>query len=154
MPILIVLLVFAALVWGAIAAFHAVAAQFGAGVAIGVSCVVAVLLALALAAWLRSRREIAPNTREGGWTHAVRHGAVELKLSSTQGLLWLSQDGATGNYTLTDVTACRARQDGERWQLAVELRDTRHPAWALPMPSQREAKRWARVVTLAKAGKL
>ncbi|KAF1054776.1 MAG: hypothetical protein GAK41_00515 [Burkholderia gladioli] len=108
-----------------------------------------------MAAWLRSRREIAPKyPREGGWTHAVRHGAAELKLSSTQGLLWLSQDGATGHYTLTDVESCRARQDGERWQLAIALRDPQHPAWALPMPSQREAKRWARVVALAKAGKL
>ncbi len=154
MPILIVLIVFAALVWGAIAAFHAIAAQFGLGVAVGASCVAAVLIALALGAWWRSRREIARNTKEAPWTHAMRHGAVELKVSATQGLLWLSQDGTQASYTLTDVTACRAEQAGGGWRLAIALRDPQRAAWALPMPSQREARRWARVVTLAKAGKL
>lgn len=154
MPILIVLFVLAALVWGAVAAFHALAAQFGTGVAIAAAVVAAALLAFAVSAWLRSRREIAPNTREGGWTHVMRQGTASLQLSSTQGLLWVSLDGVEGRYTLTDIVDCQARQVGGQWCLVVTVRDARQPEWQLPMASQREARRWARVVTLGRAGRL
>ncbi|MDJ1166948.1 signal peptide protein [Burkholderia gladioli pv. gladioli] len=154
MPILIVLFVLAALVWGAVAAFHALAAQFGTGAAIAAAVVAAALLAFAVSAWLRSRREIAPNTREGGWTHVMRQGTASLQLSSTQGLLWMSLDGVEGRYTLTDIVDCQARQVGGQWCLVVTVRDARQPEWQLPMASQREARRWARVVTLGRAGSL
>ncbi|KAF1025187.1 MAG: hypothetical protein GAK40_01439 [Burkholderia plantarii] len=154
MPILIVLLVFAALVWGAILAFRDIAAQYGTGVATGIACAVAALLAWVLAYWLRRRRDIAPNTKDGGWTHVMNGAGATLKLSSAQGLLWLSQDGAEGHYTLTDVSACQAEPAGEGWQLTLALRDTRHPNWTLPMPDRRQAERWARIVTLAQNGRL
>ncbi|AJK48120.1 hypothetical protein [Burkholderia plantarii] len=154
MPILIVLFVLAALAWGAIVAFRDAAAQFGTGIAIALAAVVAVLLAAALAAWIRRRREIAPNTKEGGWTHVMRHGPAALKLSSTQGLLWLSREGTEAHVTLSDVGACEARLVDGQWCLVVGFRDASRAAWTLPMPDRRAARRWARVVTLGQAGKL
>lgn len=116
--------------------------------------VAAALLAYAVSAWLRSRREIAPNTKEGGWTHVMRQGTALLQLSSTQGLLWMSLEGVEGRYTLTDIADCQARQAGGQWCLVVMVRDPRQPEWQLPVASRREARRWARVVTLARAGRL
>ncbi|MCR1768348.1 hypothetical protein B7760_05207 [Burkholderia glumae] len=154
MPILLALFMLAALAWGAIVAFRDAAAQFGVGIATALAAAAAALLAAALAAWARRRREIAPNTREGGWTHGMRHGSAALKLSSTQGLLWLSRDGRDVPLTLSEVGACEARCVDRHWCLVVGFRDASRAAWTLPMPDRRAARRWARVVTLGRAGRL
>lgn len=66
MPIFVVLFAIAALIWGAVHMFHAIAARFGNAVAIGAAAVAAVAIAAAIARWVRRRRDIAPNAREDG----------------------------------------------------------------------------------------
>lgn len=73
--------------------------------------------------WLKRRRDIAPNTKEQGWTHVVHRAWGELRVSATQGLLWLSHDGADGRYTLSQLDGCAAAPIGGRWHLVVQVRD-------------------------------
>ncbi|MCM3016402.1 hypothetical protein M3570_22330, partial [Bacillus subtilis] len=99
MPIFIALFALIALGWGAVHLFHVIAAQFGQPVAIAAAVLAAALLVALIAWWLKRRRDIAPNTKEEGWTHVVHRAWGELRVSATQGLLWLSHDGADGRYT-------------------------------------------------------
>ncbi|WP_323119209.1 signal peptide protein [Burkholderia alba] len=154
MPILIVFLILAALIWGAVYAFHSIAARFGEAAAIGAAVVAAAVVIALIAWWLRRRRDIAPNTREDGWTHLLRHGWGELRVSATKGLLWVSQDGAEGRYTLTDLNGCAAEAANDAWYLVVKVRDAHRAEWKLPMTGKRDAQRWERVLTLAKAQRL
>ncbi len=78
----------------------------------------------------------------------------DLRVSATKGLLWLSQDGADGRYTLTDLSGCRAEALDGRWYLIVAVRDDRRAEWKLPMDDKRDALRWERVLTLAKRQRL
>jgi hypothetical protein len=154
MPIFIVLFALAALVWGAIHTFHVIAARFGEPVAV-TAAVLAAALAISLVAWwAKRRRDVAPNTKEKGWTHVVHRAWGELRVSATQGLLWLSHDGADGRYTLSQLDGCRTATIGGRWHLVVQVRDVARGEWALPMMDKRDAQRWARVLTLAKHHRL
>ncbi|MBN3817659.1 signal peptide protein [Paraburkholderia sp. Se-20369] len=154
MPIFIVLFALIALVWGAVHTYHVIAAQFGPPVAVA-AAVLAGALTIALAAWwLKRRRDIAPNTTEQGWTHIVHRAWGELRVSATQGLLWLSHDGADGRYTLSQLDGCQTAPIGGRWHLVVQVRDAARAEWKLPMMNKRDAQRWARVLMLAKDNRL
>lgn len=110
MPIFLALFALIALGWGAVHLFHVIAAQFGQPVAIAAAVLAAVAVIALIAWWLKRRRDIAPNTREPGWTHIEQRGWGELRVSATQGLLWLSHDGADGRYTLSQLDGCDAER--------------------------------------------
>jgi hypothetical protein len=58
MPIFVALFVLIALIYGAVRAYHVLAAHFGAGVAIGAAAVAALIVIAALAyGWRRHRAE-------------------------------------------------------------------------------------------------
>ncbi len=154
MPIFIVLFALIALAWGAVHAYHVIAAQFGLPVAVTAAVLAAALAGALVAWWLKRRRDIAPNTKEQGWTHVVHRAWGELRVSATQGLLWLSHDGADGRYTLSQLDGCAAAPIGGRWHLVVQVRDAARGEWKLPMMDKRDAQRWARVLMLAKDNRL
>ncbi|WP_010088949.1 hypothetical protein [Burkholderia ubonensis] len=154
MPIFIALFALTALAWGAVHTFHVIAAQFGEPAAVAAAVLAAALLTALVARWVRRRRDIAPNTNEEGWTHIVHRAWGELRVSATQGLLWLSHDGADGRYTLSQLDGCQAAPIGGRWHLVVQVRDAVRGEWKLPMMDKRDAQRWARVLMLAKDQRL
>ncbi|VWB47336.1 hypothetical protein [Burkholderia lata] len=154
MPIFIALFALIAAGWGAVHLFHVIAAQFGQPVAIAAAVLTAAILIALVAWWIKRRRDIAPNTKEDGWTHVVHRAWGELRVSATQGLLWLSHDGADGRYTLSQLDGCQAAPIGGRWHLVVRVRDAVRSEWKLPMMDKRDAQRWARVLTLAKDNRL
>ena len=59
MPIVVVLLAFAALVYGAYWSYNAIAVQFGTGVAVGAAVLAAALFVALIAWWWRRRRDVA-----------------------------------------------------------------------------------------------
>ncbi|MCG5074016.1 hypothetical protein [Paraburkholderia tagetis] len=155
MPILVLLFVFAALVYGAVWSFQALATRFGTDVAIGVAAVFVAALATLLANWLRRRREVAPNLRgEGEWTHRVAGAWGEARLAAGKRLCEVKFGEARGAYIFADLRGAQPAHDASGWQVALSVADAGQPLWHLPMPSEREAKRWARIFTLAIAQKL
>ncbi|HKT95251.1 MAG TPA: hypothetical protein VJS30_01790 [Paraburkholderia sp.] len=155
MPILVLLFVFAALAYGAARSFQALAARFGTDVAIGVAAVVVAALAALLANWLQRRREVAPNLRgEGGWTHRVAGAWGEARLAAGKRLCEVTLGTAHGAYIFADLQGAQPTRDASGWQVALSVADAGKPLWHLPMPSEREAKRWARIFTLAIAQRL
>ncbi|WP_179402848.1 hypothetical protein [Burkholderia guangdongensis] len=154
MPIFIVLFALIALGWGAVQTFHAIAARFGEPVAVTAAVLAAAIVIALVAWWIKRVRDVAPNTKEEGWTHVAHRAWGELRVSATQGLLWLSHDGTDGRYTLSQLNGCDAETIGGRWHLVVRVRDAARGEWTLPMTNKRDAQRWARVLTLAKAQRL
>lgn len=155
MPILVLLFVFAALVYGAVWSYQAIAAQFGTGVAIGVAVVAAVIVAALIAHWLRRRRDIAPNLHgEGDWTHRVSGPWGEVRLAAGKRLCDITQGAEHGAYIFADMQSAQPERDANGWHVALRVADARRPLWQLPMPGEREARRWARIFTLAIAQKL
>ncbi|WP_433703814.1 hypothetical protein [Paraburkholderia sacchari] len=155
MPVLVLLLAFAALVYGAVWSFQAVAARLGADVAIGASAVVVAALATLVANWLKRRREVAPNLRgEGDWTHRVAGAWGEARLAAGKRLCEVKLGETCGAYIFADLQGAQPARDASGWQVELRVADAGRPLWSLPMPSEREAKRWARIFTLAIAQKL
>ncbi|MDR3095905.1 MAG: hypothetical protein LBV73_02400 [Paraburkholderia sp.] len=155
MPILVLLLVFGALVYGAVWSFQALATRFGADVAIGVAAVLLAALATLLANWLQRRREVAPNLRgEGDWTHRVAGAWGEARLAAGKRLCEVTLGETRGAYIFADLRGAQPTHDASGWQVALSVADAGRPLWHLPMSSEREAKRWARIFMLAVAQKL
>ncbi|HEV3430984.1 MAG TPA: hypothetical protein VG320_24155 [Paraburkholderia sp.] len=155
MPIFVLLFVFAALIYGAVWSYHAIAAQFGAAVAIGAAVVAAAVVVALIAYWLRRRRDVAPNLHgEGDWTHRVAGAWGEARLAAGKRLCNIKLGEQHGAYIFADLQGATPERDANGWHVALRVADARQPLWPLPMPSEREAKRWARVFTLAIAQKL
>ena len=154
MPIVVALLALVALIYGSVQAFHAVSAHFGEGVAIGVAVAVAALVLAAIARWLQRRREVAANFRDGDWTHQLKGGWGEVRLSADKRLCNVDVDGAHGAYIFADLQSAQAQRDGERWQVMLRVKDATRPEWRVPAAGQREARQWERIFALAIAQKL
>ncbi|MBP0596139.1 hypothetical protein J8I87_42385 [Paraburkholderia sp. LEh10] len=154
MPIVVGLLVLIALIYGAVQAFHALSARFGFGVAVGVAVLVAALLLAALAWWWRRHKEVSANIRDGDWTHELKGEWGGVRLAAGKRLCDVQVAGERGSYIFADLRDAQAMRDGERWQVKLDVKDSVHPEWRLPVKSEREARQWARIFVLAMAQKL
>jgi hypothetical protein len=154
MPIVVVLIALVALVWGAIWSFHAISAQFGFAVATGAAVVVALLLMAAVLAWWRRRQEVAPNVKQGDWTHELARDWGGLRLAAGKRLCDVRLDAADGHYIFADLKRARAEASGAGWRVVIDVKDAKHPEWVLPMQDRRDARKWSRIVGLAVDQKL
>ena len=153
MPIVVGLLLLIALIYGAVEAFHALSAHFGLGVAVGVAVLVAALILAALAWWWRRHKEVSANIRDGDWTHELKGEWGDIRLAAGKRLCDVQLAGVRGSYIFADLQHAQPLRDGERWQVKLDVKDVAHPEWRLPMKSEREARQWTRIFTLAMAQK-
>ena len=154
MPIIVALLAFIALVYGAVRAFYDLEASFGLAVAVGVAMVVALLVIAALAYWWRRRKEVAPNVRDGDWTHELKGSWGAVRLAAGKRLCEIRLGAEQGAYIFADLRGAEARNEGGEWKLAVLVKDPRHDPWLLPMQGGRQARQWQRIFLLAMEQKL
>lgn len=154
MPFLIVPLILAALIYGAIGSFHWVSKQFGWGVAVGIASVIALLIGFAVLRWWRRRREVAANLADGYWSHELKGEWGAMRLSAGKRLCNVRIAAAQGAYIFADLQHAAAEQVGESWKLRLEVKDAKQPVWQVPMTGRRQALQWQRIMALAMAQKL
>jgi hypothetical protein len=157
MPIFVALAALAALIWGAVWSFDAIQGRFGLPVALAAAAAVLVAIALAVHAWLRRRRDIAPNVADGVWTHRLDAHGARVRLSAPQRLMSLDVGGEHGELIFADLAESAVRRMGDAWTVVLKVRVAAHAGtrgskraeWVIPVPDEREAKRWSRIFTLA-----
>lgn len=154
MPIVVGLAVLVALIYGAVWSFDALRAQFGVGVAVGVAVVVLALIAAGVIYWLRRRREVAANIRDGDWTHEVKGDWGMIRLAAGKRLCEIRVAGEQGDYIFADLQGAEVLPVGAGWKLVVKVRDLKHPVWEVPMRDKGQATQWQRVFGLAVQQKL
>ena len=154
MPLLVVGFALIALVYGAIRAFDAIAARFGHDIAIGVAALAGGLVAVLIAAFVQRRREVAPNLHDGDWTHGLAGDWGEARLAAGKRLCDVRVGAARGSYIFADLQRAAPQREPDGWRVALHVADRAHPLWLLPVGGEREAKRWARIFTLAIAQRL
>jgi len=154
MPILVLLFVFIALVYGAVRAFDFLSAQFGLGVAVGAAVVAAAAVLFAVAWWWRRRQEVAANIRDGDWTHELKGDWGEVRLAAAKRFLQVRVGEAVGDYIFADLVQAEAARAGEGWQVKLDVKGGPRPVWQLPMTGERQARQWVRIFALAAAQKL
>jgi hypothetical protein len=154
MPIIVALLALIALVYGAVRAFDALEASFGLAVAVGVAVVAALLVIAALAYWWRRRQEVAPNVRDGDWTHELKGAWGAVRLAAGKRLCEIRLGAEQGAYIFADLRGAETRNPGGQWQVALKVKDPRHADWLVPMQTERQARQWQRIFLLAMDQKL
>ena len=154
MPIVVALITLVALGYGAVRAFDALRADFGLAVAEGVAVLVALLIAGALAYWRQRRREVAPNVRDGDWTHELKGSWGSLRLAAAKRFCEIRVGEEQGAYIFADLLGAEVQGRDNEARLALKVRDTRHGEWLVPMSNERAARRWQRIFALAIEQKL
>ncbi|MFT4069856.1 hypothetical protein [Paraburkholderia sp.] len=154
MPILVALIALLALVYGAVRAFYALQAAFGPAVAIGVAVLAALLLLGALAYWWQRRREVAPNVRDGDWTHELKGAWGSVRLAAAKRLCEIRVGDQQGAYIFADLLGAQAQGRDAQARLALQVKDARHGEWLVPMSGERQARQWQRIFSLAIEQKL
>ncbi|OTP73647.1 hypothetical protein [Caballeronia sordidicola] len=156
MPIIVALVVLVAVIYGAIWSFHEISAAFGFGVALG-AAIVAGLIVVAVAAYFWFRwKEVAPNVRDGDWTHEIKGDWGGVRVAAVKRLCEIRVGERTGMYIFADLRGARmeAGSAGQAWQVVLDVADTTQAKWVLPMRDRREAHKWSRILQKATDQKL
>ncbi len=158
MPIVVAFIILGLLIYSAWWSFVTIEAHFGLGVAIGAAVVVVLaIIAAAVMRWLASRREIAPNMpkgQDGNWTHGLKRDWGGVCVVADKRLCDVRVKDETGSYIFADLRGARATEAGGAWQVLLDVKDSKHGEWILPMQDRGEAHKWARILTLATREKL
>lgn len=156
MPIIVALVVLVAVIYGAFWSFHAISAAFGVAIAVG-AAIVAGLIVMAVAAYFWFRwKEVAPNARDGDWTHETKGDWGGIRVAAGKRLCEVRLGERTGMYIFADLRGARmeAGSAGRPWQVALDVDDAAQPKWILPMGDRREAHKWSRILQKATDQKL
>ncbi|SAK40853.1 hypothetical protein [Caballeronia ptereochthonis] len=155
MPIVVAFVVLALLIYGAVWSFNALHAHFGLGVAVGVAVMVALAIVAGIMRWIASRREIAPNLRKGehgDWTHELETDWGGVRIAAAKRLCDVRVGDERGSYIFADLRGARMQEPGSAngaWQVVLDVQDAKHGEWKLPMRDRGEARKWARILSLA-----
>ena len=154
MPIVVALIALIALVYGAVRAFYALQAAFGLAVAVGVAVLAAALLIAAAAYWWRRRQDVAPNVRDGDWTHELKGSWGSVRLAAGKRLCEIHVGEERGAYIFADLLGAEVESRNGLSQVALKVKDAKHGDWLVPMSGERQAKQWQRIFLLAREQKL
>ncbi|MFM0501585.1 hypothetical protein [Paraburkholderia caffeinilytica] len=149
MPIIVALIALVAVVYGAVRAFYALQAAFGLAVAVGVAVLVVLLLIAAVVYGWRRRKEVAPNIRDGDWTHELTGTWGAVRLAAGKRFCEIRLGGEQGAYIFADLLGAEVQGHDAQWQIALMVKDATRQGWVLPMLGERQAKQWRRIFLLA-----
>ena len=153
MPLLLIPLVIAAMLFGAYRLYAEVADRFGAMVGTGaVILAVAILIGLVIGLIARHRYyhgKLQAGRRlldvSGEW------GELTLNANDKHGRLQLNQQEV--RFIFADIAAASCT-DAPEASVLLQLRHAAQDTWRIPMANRRQAKRWARILSLAASQQL
>ena len=153
MPLLLIPLLIAALIFGAYRLYADVAARFGA-----VAGVIAVILTVAILIGL----VVALVARHRYYHGRSQAGQRQLHVSGVWGELALNANDKHGRLVLdkqevrfifADI-ADVSTVDGANASVQLQLRHAAQAKWIIPMANGRQARRWTRILSLAASQQL
>jgi len=156
MPIIVVLVVLVAVIYGAFWSFHAISAAFGLGIAIGAAILAGLIVAAAAVYFWFRWKEVAPNASDGDWTHELKASWGGVRVAAGKRLCEVRVAERTGMYIFADLRGARmeAGSAGSAWHVVLDVDDSSNAQWILPMRDRREAHKWSRILQKATDEKL
>src|ERR1700712_2772064 len=127
MPIIVALVVLVAVIYGAFWSFHAISAALGFGVAVGAAILAGLIVAAAAAYFWFRWKEVAPNARDGDWTHELKRDWGGARVAAGKRLCEIRVGERTGMYIFADLRGARMEPGsaGQAWQVVLDVADTK-----------------------------
>jgi len=147
--ILLGLAVVGALIYGAVRLYQAVAAAFGALAGIGAVALAIALFAALVASVVRRYRAIHGVNIKGERILSLHGpwGSIRIDAEQKHGLLAVND--ARSRFIFADIAGAEPASEGGAWSLALRLEHNARSHWRIPMPTRKEAQRWAKIFSLA-----
>jgi membrane protein implicated in regulation of membrane protease activity len=155
LPIIVVgLALIGAIAYGAAELYMTVAAAFGWPAGIGALLLAAALLAALTAELVRRYRRIHGATVKGQriLALAAAWGAIHIDAGQKHGSI--SVNGQQARFIFADIAGAQAIARDAGWALVLRLQHNARAEWAIPMKDRKDARRWAKIFSLAAAQKL
>lgn len=147
MPVVFILL--AGLLFGLYRLYGAVASAWGALAGIAAVLAVTAVIAAAIALFVQRRRSL----------HGRRiHGERLLQVSGEWGRLLVNAEGRRArlrlhgqdvDFIFGDIADVVPSTDAQDPAVVLHLRTAPGREWRIPMPNQRQSRRWSKILTLA-----
>lgn len=146
--------VLGALIYGAIRLYQTVAAAFGAIAGAGAVVLATALLFALVAGFVRRYRAIHGVNVKGERILSLAGPWGSLRVDAEQKRGTLALDDARSRFIFADIAGAEPTNDQGTWVLALSLKHNAQPLWRIPMPTRTEARRWAKIFSLAAEQKL
>jgi len=147
--ILLGLAVIGALIYGAVRLYQTVAAAFGGFAGAGAVVLAIALLMASIADFVRRYRAIHGVDVKGERILSLEGTWGSLRVDAEQKRGTLALDDAQSRFIFADIAGAEPANDQGAWVLALSLKHNARPLWRLPMPTHKEARRWAKIFLLA-----
>ena len=149
MPIVAALLIIAAVIYGAVMLYMTVAADFGQAAGAAAVVLAALLLALFVKMLISRYRTIHGVTIKGKRVLAMKDAWGQIHIDAIQKRGELHLHGKPAYFIFADIASAQAVAHGKTWTLELRLNHNSQALWIIPMSNGKQARRWAKIVTLA-----
>ena len=149
MPIVLAFIALAALIYGAVALYMVVAAEFGWLAGVGANVLAVAVIAGLIAAAVRRYRMVHGKTVNGKRVLSLQASWGDIRIDAIEKRGVLTVDAARAQFIFTDIAHVQALVRDGNWMLALRLEHQAQHDWEIPMRDRRQAHRWARIFTLA-----
>ena len=150
MPIIAAaLLIIAAIIYGAVMLYLTVAAAFGQIAGTAAVLLAALLLALFILMLIGQYRAIHGVTIKGQRVLTLKCAWGQIRVDATQKRGELHLKGKPAYFIFADIESAQAVAQGKTWTLELRLNHNSQALWVIPMSNGKQARRWAKILTLA-----
>ena len=149
MPIVLLFIAFAAIIYGAVALYMAAAERFGWLAGVGADVLAVAVIVAVIALFVRRYRTVHGKTANGKRVLSLTTAEGEIHLDANEKRGTLTANGSHAQFIFTDIRRVQAVSRDGRWLLALHLEHNAQGDWEVPMEDRKQAQRWAKILSLA-----
>lgn len=129
--------------------YTTMAATFGRFAGIAAVLLAALFIALFIGMLVNRYRAIHGVAVRGQRVLVLKCAWGQIRIDAVQKRGELNLSGKTADFIFADIESARTVAQGKAWTLELLLKHNGQALWTIPMSNGKQARRWAKILTLA-----